>query len=203
MKRPRSLKARALQWLAQREHSRAELRRKLLAHARLGGETKASLATPADEALDSRAAGDPRSEDAGERIASHRVEPVERHDGGPGLEQSVDALLNWLEARHFLSAERFAESRIHARSARFGNLRIRQELSRHDIRPGPEAAQALADSELDRVPDTVAPPSDRPHGDKAFAPRPARPLARMSMRKRARTCGDRLGHGEGRGASMD
>ena len=151
MKRPRSLKARALQWLAQREHSRAELRRKLLAHARLGGETKASLATPADEALDSRAAGDPRSEDAGERIASHRVEPVERHDGGPGLEQSVDALLDWLEARHFLSAERFAESRIHARSARFGNLRIRQELSRHDIRPGPEAAQALADSELDRA----------------------------------------------------
>jgi len=31
---PRSLKARALQWLAQREHSRAELQRKLLPHAR-------------------------------------------------------------------------------------------------------------------------------------------------------------------------
>jgi len=30
----RSLKARALQWLAQREHSRGELRRKLLPHAR-------------------------------------------------------------------------------------------------------------------------------------------------------------------------
>ncbi|MBX3604512.1 MAG: recombination regulator RecX [Piscinibacter sp.] len=30
----RSLKGRALQWLAQREHSRAELRRKLLPHAR-------------------------------------------------------------------------------------------------------------------------------------------------------------------------
>lgn len=31
---PRSLKARALQWLAQREHSRAEMQRKLLPHAR-------------------------------------------------------------------------------------------------------------------------------------------------------------------------
>jgi regulatory protein len=31
---PRSLKARALQWLAQREHSRSEMQRKLLPHAR-------------------------------------------------------------------------------------------------------------------------------------------------------------------------
>ncbi|QTN22912.1 recombination regulator RecX [Rhizobacter sp. AJA081-3] len=31
---PRSLKARALQWLAQREHSRVEMQRKLLPHAR-------------------------------------------------------------------------------------------------------------------------------------------------------------------------
>ena len=31
---PRSLKGRALQWLAQREHSRAEMQRKLLPHAR-------------------------------------------------------------------------------------------------------------------------------------------------------------------------
>jgi regulatory protein len=33
MKAPRSLRARALQWLAQREQSRSELRRKLLPHA--------------------------------------------------------------------------------------------------------------------------------------------------------------------------
>jgi regulatory protein len=151
VKRPRSLKARALQWLAQREHSRPELRRKLLAHARLGEEAKASTATPIGQALGSRAVGDPRFERAGKRAASHGVESVERHDGDPNLEESVDALLDWLEARQFLSAERFAESRIHARSARFGNLRIRQELSRHDIRPGPEAVQALADSELDRA----------------------------------------------------
>ena len=42
----RSLKARALQWLAQREQSRAELRRKLLPHALAGAETETEL-TPA------------------------------------------------------------------------------------------------------------------------------------------------------------
>lgn len=46
----RSLKARALQWLAQREHSRTELRRKLLRHARGmdGGSADAAAAPPGD-----------------------------------------------------------------------------------------------------------------------------------------------------------
>lgn len=58
MKPPRSLKGRALQWLAQREHSRVELRRKLLPHAVAeGAEAGPALAesTPAsrvEELLD-------------------------------------------------------------------------------------------------------------------------------------------------------
>lgn len=52
----RSLKARALQWLAQREHSRAELRRKLLPHARalaaLGDDAGADPAAEVDTLLD-------------------------------------------------------------------------------------------------------------------------------------------------------
>lgn len=52
----RSLKARALQWLAQREHSRAELRRKLLPHARalaaLGDDGAADPAAEVDTLLD-------------------------------------------------------------------------------------------------------------------------------------------------------
>lgn len=56
----RSLKARALQWLAQREHSRQELRRKLLPHARalaLAGAAEASgetgdVVTEVDKLLD-------------------------------------------------------------------------------------------------------------------------------------------------------
>jgi regulatory protein len=63
----------------------------------------------------------------------------------------VEAVLDWLEAHQYLSQERFVESRVHARSARFGNLRIRQELKQHQVALSPEAAQALKESELERA----------------------------------------------------
>jgi regulatory protein len=46
---PLSLKARAMQWLAQREHSRAELRRKLLRAARQRDESAEQAADPQAE----------------------------------------------------------------------------------------------------------------------------------------------------------
>lgn len=107
-----------MQWLAQREHSRVELCRKLLPHAVAEDElAAASGASPAELA------------------------PAAR----------VEAVLDWLEARGHLSAQRFVESRVHARSARFGNLRIRHELKQHQVALPPEAAQALKDSELLRA----------------------------------------------------
>jgi regulatory protein len=115
---PRSLKARALQWLAQREHSRTELRRKLLRHATAESEMGAS--------------------------------PAERDDPVP-VAQRVEALLDWLEAHRYLSQERFAESRVHARLGRFGNRRIRQELAQHAVTLPAAAEQALKDSELGRA----------------------------------------------------
>ena len=111
-----SLKARALQLLAQRDQSRVELRRKLLAHAR-------------------RAAGEPGADDG----------------DGADRGETVEVLLDWLETHRYLSAQRFAESRVHAREARFGNLRIRSELAQHGIPLSPEAARELADSELLRA----------------------------------------------------
>jgi regulatory protein len=117
LKPPRSLKARALQWLAQREQSRAELRRKLLPHA-----------VAEDESADRT---DPPAE----------LAPAAR----------VEAVLDWLEAHQYLSQERFVESRVHARSARFGNARIRQELQQHQLALPPEAARVLRDSELQRA----------------------------------------------------
>jgi regulatory protein len=119
VKRPRTLKARALQLLAQREQSRVELRRKLLAHA----------------------------------LAPDEAAPVESGDDSHAVAAAaqVEEVLAWLEANGFLSAERFAESRVNARVARFGNLRIRQELARHEIALTPDAAQALVGSELDRA----------------------------------------------------
>jgi regulatory protein len=109
---PLSLKARAMQWLAQREHSRLELRRKLLHAARQRDEA-------GDGALD------------------------------PSAE--VDALLDWLDVNKHLSEARFVESRVHARSARFGNRRIVQELAQHGSALDDATAEQLKASELGRA----------------------------------------------------
>ncbi len=105
--RPASIKVRALQWLAQREHSPQELRDKLL---RLPAPP-----TPAD--------------------------PV----------AEVDTLLQWLEQRGYLSQQRFIESRVNARQARFGNLHIRHELQQHGLSLDREAQQRLQNTELQRA----------------------------------------------------
>ena len=63
----------------------------------------------------------------------------------------VDALLDWLEAHRYLSLERFVESRVHARLARFGNLRIRHELAQHQVALSADAARALEATELERA----------------------------------------------------
>ena len=109
---PLSLKARALQWLAQREHSRVELRRKLLRAARR------------------RDADQPDAPD-------------------PGPE--IDALLDWLTAHRHLSEARFVESRVHARSQRFGNRRIAQELAQHGVALDAGMAEELKGSEIGRA----------------------------------------------------
>jgi regulatory protein len=111
-----SLKGRALMLLAQREHSRIELRRKLMPMA--------------------RAAQSPDADEAVRRLAA---------------EQHVDALLDWLEANQYLSQARFVESRLHARSARYGNRRIEQELSQHGIALDADARRTLRDSEYARA----------------------------------------------------
>ncbi len=122
MKPAASLKARALQLLAQRDQSRVELRAKLLRQAR-------RVQAGADPDLDAEAA-DPAAE--------------------------IEALLDGLEANGLLCAERFVESRVHAREGRFGNLRIRHELARHGVAPSPEIERALAHSELQRAADVRA-----------------------------------------------
>ena len=137
MARPRaplSLKGRALQLLAQRDQSRVELRAKLLRHVAAEARARALAAREAagaDEAS-REARADP--EDAAERSRA-----------------DVEALLDWLEAHRYLSAERFAESRVHARAARFGSRRIQAELAQHGVALAPEAARALAESELQRA----------------------------------------------------
>jgi len=130
MKRPpASLRSRALAWLAQREHSRSELRRKLLRLAQQHAE---------------RAAG---SDDSCDDVGGAARDPSDRSDPT----EPVEALLDWLEARAYLSDERFVESRVRVRAAGLGTRRIQGELARHGLKLDAQPLQALRDSELQRA----------------------------------------------------
>lgn len=135
---PLSLKARALQLLAQREHSRLELRRKLLRHARrlaaLHGTADVCGAADAGSASDADGASVPRSA-----------------DDAASAEACVDEVLDWLVAARHLDERRFVESRIHVRQSRFGNRRIEQELQQHGVALEAAAVTALRQSELARA----------------------------------------------------
>ena len=147
MRPPRSLKARALQMLAQREQSRAELRRKLMPHAVAEEAERDQPGALAERGKPGKAAGGAASLTHGNANAH----PDGGAGSGPTAMVRVDALLDWLEVNHHLSQERFVESRVHARAGRFGNLRIRRELAQHQVVLPPEAAQALRESELERA----------------------------------------------------
>ena len=121
MKAPLSLKGRAIALLAQREHSETELRRKLQRWASAEGAGEVS-------------AGDADMDELAARVAAR-----------------IDELVAWLNEHDYLSDERFVESRVHARAARFGNLRIRQELAQHGLAMSAQATQSLKDSELQRA----------------------------------------------------
>ncbi|MDH4390232.1 MAG: regulatory protein RecX [Aquabacterium sp.] len=142
--RPASLKVRALQWLAQREHSRAELRTKLLW-------------------LLQRSTRDAHVEDGGIDCADDTVDIG--CAGEPALE--VDALLDWLQQHGHLSDARFIESRVHARQSRFGHRRIQQELRQHGVALDAAAQQALQQSELARATEVWQRKYGVPAGDAA------------------------------------
>lgn len=121
--RPPSLRARALQALALREHSRSELRNKLC-RPRPG-------ATGFGQAPDD------------DRDAAN--------DRRQALAAEVETLLDELQAQGLLSDERFVESRVHARASRFGNRRIQQELQRHGVTLDEQTATELRLSEEQRA----------------------------------------------------
>jgi regulatory protein len=98
-----TLRERALRLLARREHSRAELGRKLAAHA--------------------------------------------------GPEDDLQALLDDLSRRELLSDERYAESRAHALSRKFGAARIAHELRAKGLDKGlaESAAAGARATEIERA----------------------------------------------------
>lgn len=74
---------------------------------------------------------------------------------GPHAESpdQVDAVLTELEAKGLLSAQRFADSMLHRKAARYGAARIQAELAQHQLPPdiAREATQALRDTEFERA----------------------------------------------------
>jgi regulatory protein len=147
MKRPPlSLKGQALALLARREHSRAELREKLFAHA-----CKRAQAA-ADEAARSTALG-PRDpwDQAGPGEAESVMDVTAATFDAEAARNEVERVLDELEAARHLSDARFAESRVHARAKRQGTAKIRQELARHGVELDAETATQLRESELDRA----------------------------------------------------
>jgi len=147
--KPRSLKARALQWLAQREHSRVELRRKLLRSLQTDA-ARAERAASAPTGAAGAATGqgqEPGQVQVKTQEPVRPPAPVDEIDAGA----RVDETLDWLQSHGYLSEQRFVESRVHARTARYGNLRIRGELQQHRLALSDEQARGLQASEAARA----------------------------------------------------
>lgn len=147
-----SLRARALRLLALREHSRAELARKLARHA-LPPRDAAAAETP-----DDGAAAEEQAAEAARR---------------------VEALLDELAASGLLDERRAADAVVRSQAGRFGRMRLQQDLRRRGL-PPELAAQALATvegSELARAHEVWRRRFGQPSADPAERARQARFLA--------------------------
>lgn len=127
---PAALKSRALRWLAQRDHGRAELERKLVTHAR-------ALARLAEQAAATSGA---ETGEFGEPGFGGLEEPE--------LRRRVELVLDQLAAAGLLNEARMAEAMLNARAPRFGERRLRQTMQQRGLEP------ALVDASLASVRDT-------------------------------------------------
>ncbi len=146
-RRPRTLKAQAVAWLAQREHSEQELRVKLLRWC----SREVAMPGSADAVLP---AGDADSSDRhdDDEAAAVTARTRRQDPGSPGAgADEVEQTLAWLRAQGYLDDARFVASRVHLRASRFGLGRIRQELSRLGVTLPAEAAAELGASEVERA----------------------------------------------------
>lgn len=136
MTAPLSLKGRALALLAQREQSELELRRKLMQHA-----SKASK-------VSARPSGRPLADPRRGSVVDESADPQATREDA---QARVDEVIVWLRANDYLNERRFVESRLNTRTARYGNQRIRAELSQHGLSLSGDDAANLRHSEFDRA----------------------------------------------------
>jgi regulatory protein len=180
MIKPTSLKMRAISLLSHREHSRVELRRKLLNILRsqqLAVDRAARLNSPPGADATARFAGAASGPWSGSASAapptwSDRADVDDVGDDNndsddPGGTDSaaeaaggdhpssaaaeVDDLLQSLQEQGYLDEARFIDSRVHARARRFGSLRIKQELAQHGLSLSAENQAELKSTEFERA----------------------------------------------------
>lgn len=82
-----------------------------------------------------------------------RVELMRKLAAHAESPEQIEAVLGELEAKGLLSAQRFADSMLHRKAARYGAARIQAELAQHQLPPdiAREATQALRDTEFERA----------------------------------------------------
>lgn len=123
-----SLKMRALQLLGQREHSRAELERKLRFRPGVDANAPPGQVDATTDADDHAAA-------------------AQRHA------QALAAVLDELQAKGYIHEQRVADSVLHRRAAQWGAGRVRQELQAKGLSDDvvQDAVRQLRDTELERA----------------------------------------------------
>jgi regulatory protein len=161
---PLSLKARAIGLLAQREHSRTELRRKLLRIEEQQRRLRLAAAQAADD-----------NDNPSRPLAEAEFSADDAEDAAEASTTSVDTLLDALAGDGYLDESRFVESRVHVRAGRFGTQRIQQELAQHGLRLDAEQQAALRATEQERARDVWL---------KRFGPEPATEPAEQARQAR-------------------
>lgn len=174
-----SVKARALRCLAQREHSRAELERKLLAQlVRASKAVKVLKALGAPESLEAAKSRGPAS-------ASSAAQP-EGTDDAQGSrcqlqehQEQIREVLDGLVARGLLSDTRTAEAVLTGPGRRLGHRRLKHVLQSKGLAPDLVAAtlQQSRATELDRARSLWQRRFGEPAADAAGRARQARFLA--------------------------
>jgi regulatory protein len=162
----RPLRERAVQLLAQREHSRAELGRKLAdaarraeqAHLRRLTRHRAALAAQADEDNEADVATGATGVAGVAGVASATGREPRTRPGtlaalasDPALPARIERVLDRLSAQGLLDESRFVESRVHQRRATWGLRRLQIELQSHGVTMDGDTRQQLAATEAERA----------------------------------------------------
>lgn len=166
MKRPPlSLKAQALALLGRREHSRSELRTKLIEHVikrqQFEAEQQQKLSDNSPSWQNDPFHGDPFGENEDTRSHLQKSPPSGYRRSSSARDEAlsseavaeVESVLDWLQTQRYQSDARFVETRVNSRAGRWGQARIQQELQRHGVELDDETAQQLKDTELSRARD--------------------------------------------------